>query len=134
MTGSGHALFFSRDKLWNNIYKYNPRKFQRNRMKSITNTVKTCFFLLILATLLMSPIRCARNTAEVEYYRNPVIFADYSDPDAIRVGKDFYLVSSSFAHTPGLPLLHSTDLIHWRTCHDVSKAARLFRFCHCING
>ena len=46
-------------------------------------------------------------------YKNPVINADYSDPDAIRVGDDYYLVSSSFNHAPGLPILHSKDLINW---------------------
>jgi beta-xylosidase len=44
---------------------------------------------------------------------NPVIHADYSDPDAIRVGDDFYMISSSFNHVPGLPILHSTDLVNW---------------------
>jgi len=39
--------------------------------------------------------------------------ADYSDPDAIRVGDDFYLVSSSFEDIPGLPILHSKDLVNW---------------------
>jgi beta-xylosidase len=47
-------------------------------------------------------------------YKNPVLNADYSDPDAIRVGDDFYLVSSSFNHVPGLPILHSRDLVNWR--------------------
>jgi len=46
-------------------------------------------------------------------YKNPVINADYSDPDAIRVGNDFYLVSSSFEDVPGLPILHSKDLVNW---------------------
>lgn len=46
-------------------------------------------------------------------YHNPVLFADYSDPDVIRDGKDFYLVASSFEFSPGLPLLHSLDLVHW---------------------
>jgi len=46
-------------------------------------------------------------------YKNPVLFADYSDPDVIRVGEDFYLVSSSFSHVPGLPILHSKDLVNW---------------------
>lgn len=46
-------------------------------------------------------------------YQNPVIHADYSDPDAIRVGGDFYMISSSFNHVPGLPILHSRDLINW---------------------
>jgi beta-xylosidase len=46
-------------------------------------------------------------------YCNPVIYADYSDPDVVRVGDDFYLTSSSFNCTPGLPLLHSRDLVNW---------------------
>ncbi|MBC7616243.1 MAG: glycoside hydrolase 43 family protein [Pedobacter sp.] len=46
-------------------------------------------------------------------YKNPVINADYSDPDAIRVGNDFYMVSSSFDAVPGLPILHSKDLVNW---------------------
>lgn len=46
-------------------------------------------------------------------YRNPVLQADYSDPDAIRVGDDFWMVSSSFSHVPGLPVLHSKDLVNW---------------------
>jgi beta-xylosidase len=46
-------------------------------------------------------------------YKNPVLYADYSDPDVIRVGSDFYLVASSFDAVPGLPLLHSVDLVHW---------------------
>ncbi|HUD90606.1 glycoside hydrolase 43 family protein [Sphingobium sp.] len=46
-------------------------------------------------------------------YSNPVLAGDYSDPDAVRVGDDFYLVSSSFTDVPGLPILHSRDLVNW---------------------
>ena len=46
-------------------------------------------------------------------YKNPIINADYSDPDAIRVGDDYYMVSSSFTHIPGLPILYSKDLVNW---------------------
>ncbi len=46
-------------------------------------------------------------------YKNPVLNADYSDPDAIRVGDDYYLVASSFDDMPGLPILHSKDLVNW---------------------
>lgn len=46
-------------------------------------------------------------------YRNPVLFADYSDPDVIRVGDDFYMVASSFNVMPGIPVLHSKDLVNW---------------------
>ena len=46
-------------------------------------------------------------------YKNPILHADYSDPDVIRVGDDFYLTSSSFNAVPGLPILHSKDLVNW---------------------
>ena len=46
-------------------------------------------------------------------YKNPVLYADYSDPDVIRVGNDFYMTASSFNCVPGLPLLHSIDLVNW---------------------
>lgn len=46
-------------------------------------------------------------------YRNPVIYADYSDPDVVRVGEDYWMTSSSFTDVPGLPLLHSRDLVNW---------------------
>ena len=47
------------------------------------------------------------------HYVNPVLNADYSDPDVCRVGNDFYMTSSSFACFPGLQILHSTDLVNW---------------------
>lgn len=46
-------------------------------------------------------------------YRNPVLYADYSDPDAIRVGDTYYMTASSFNYTPGLPILISKDLVNW---------------------
>jgi beta-xylosidase len=46
-------------------------------------------------------------------YQNPVLYADYSDPDACRVGDDYYLTSSSFNCLPGLQILHSKDLVNW---------------------
>ena len=46
-------------------------------------------------------------------YQNPVLPMDFSDPDAIRVGEDYYLISSSFTYLPGVPVLHSKDLVHW---------------------
>lgn len=54
-------------------------------------------------------------------YRNPIIHADYSDPDVIRVGDDFYMVSSSFNCVPGLPVLHSRDLVNWKIVNHVIR-------------
>jgi len=46
-------------------------------------------------------------------YRNPIIYADYSDPDACRVGDDYYMTASSFNCIPALQILHSKDLVNW---------------------
>ncbi len=54
-------------------------------------------------------------------YKNPIINADYSDPDAIRVGEDYYMTSSSFNNAPGLPILHSKDLVNWRLINHVFR-------------
>ena len=52
-------------------------------------------------------------------YRNPVLFTDYSDPDVIRVGEDYYMAASSFSNAPAVPLLHSRDLVNWRVVNYV---------------
>lgn len=57
-------------------------------------------------------------------YINPVLYADYSDPDVIRVGKDFYMVCSEF-HFMGMPVLHSKDLVNWTI---VGRVYREFKF------
>jgi len=46
-------------------------------------------------------------------YRNPVLAGDYSDPDVVRVGGDYYLAASSFTNVPGAPNQHSRDLVNW---------------------
>lgn len=46
-------------------------------------------------------------------YTNPILHADYSDPDVIKVGDDYYMTSSSFNAVPALPILHSKDLVNW---------------------
>ena len=51
-------------------------------------------------------------------YRNPVLNADYSDPDVIRVGDDFWLVASDF-HFVGVQVLHSRDLVNWELAGQV---------------
>lgn len=46
-------------------------------------------------------------------YLNPVLAGDYSDPDVIRVGEDYYAISSTFQFSPGMIVLHSKDLVNW---------------------
>lgn len=48
------------------------------------------------------------------WYKNPIIHADYSDPDVCAVGDDYYMTASSFNCVPGLPILHSKDLVNWK--------------------
>ncbi|OCG22859.1 glycoside hydrolase [Gilliamella sp. wkB108] len=55
----------------------------------------------------------------LDYYKNPIICADYSDPDIVRVNDDFFMVSSSFNHMPALPILHSKDLVNWQIINHV---------------
>lgn len=47
-------------------------------------------------------------------FNNPILFTDYSDPDVVKVGNDFYMTASSFNCVPGLPILHSKDLVNWQ--------------------
>jgi beta-xylosidase len=62
-------------------------------------------------------------------YQNPILNADYSDPDAIRVGDTYFLISSSFNSSPGLPLLESKDLVNWEIVgHALSRNVPLAHF------
>ena len=65
------------------------------------------------STLAQSPSETWNPNVGKDMYRNPIINADYSDPDVCRVGNDFYMTSSSFNCFPGLQILHSTDLVNW---------------------
>src|SRR5712691_5996629 len=74
-----------------------------------------------------SPIKAAGNPVSKVWladngdgtYKNPIIHADYSDPDVIRVGDDFFMTASSFNAVPGLPVLHSKDLVNWQLINHV---------------
>jgi beta-xylosidase len=54
-------------------------------------------------------------------YKNPILFSDYSDPDVIRLGDDFYMTASSFNSSPALPILHSKDLVNWQIVNHALK-------------
>ncbi|MBZ5576420.1 MAG: glycoside hydrolase 43 family protein [Acidobacteriia bacterium] len=82
----------------------------------------------LLATALAPPVRPA-DVSKVWVadqgdgtYQNPILHADYSDPDVIRIGEDFYLTASSFNAVPGLPILHSRDLVNWELIGHVYSA------------
>ena len=69
-------------------------------------------FSIITSALLLS---CSSRDGQgvVLTYTNPVLHTDYSDPDVVRAGDDYYMVASSFNCVPGLPVLHSRDLVSW---------------------
>lgn len=52
-------------------------------------------------------------------YRNPVIPADFSDIDCIKVGNDYYAISSTMQFSPGMAVIHSRDLVNWEICSHV---------------
>ena len=61
-------------------------------------------------------------------YTNPILFEDYSDPDVIRVGNLFYMTASSFNYVPGLPLLVSADLVHWKLVNYAARSIPMPQF------
>ncbi|PXX44215.1 glycoside hydrolase family 43 protein [Undibacterium pigrum] len=73
---------------------------------------------LLQACLLIASLTTPGFAAEIDTvktsYQNPIIHADYSDPDVIRVADRYYMTSSSFNSAPGLPLLESADMVHWQ--------------------
>lgn len=86
-------------------------------------TLLTALTLTTSATALAEPAKFSRFTYEgrsveqakpgPDQYRNPILSGYYPDPSITRVGDDYYLVLSSFAHFPGLPIFHSKDLVSW---------------------
>ncbi|WP_454760362.1 glycoside hydrolase family 43 protein [Caulobacter segnis] len=69
--------------------------------------------LLAATALVLAAPALAAPKSPAAVYRNPILPADYSDPDVIRVGDTYYLVASSFHFSPGVPILTSKDLVHW---------------------
>jgi len=76
------------------------------------NKTFICLILVLLSTLVQAQVWIPDNGDGT--YKNPIIYADYSDPDVIRVGDDYYMVASSFTCQPGIPVLHSKDLVNWK--------------------
>ena len=73
-----------------------------------------CFLGVLLSISLNSYGQVWNPEIDTNTYRNPIIHADYSDPDVVRVGDAFFMTASSFNATPGLPILYSNDMIHWK--------------------
>jgi xylan 1,4-beta-xylosidase len=74
--------------------------------------VKSILFYIGFGLGLM--LAAARPVTAQLQYRNPILAGFYPDPSICRVGRDYYLVNSTFAYYPGLPVFHSRDLVNWR--------------------
>ena len=82
--------------------------------------MKSIVFSILLGSCLVPSVQAQNYVSKVWVadqgdgtYKNPVLYADYSDPDVCRVGDDFYMTSSSFGCLPALQILHSKDLVNW---------------------
>jgi beta-xylosidase len=88
------------------------------------NKYLTSILAFCLLGLYSTPLYAQKNDSQISKvwvadngdgtYKNPILYADYSDPDVERVGDDYYMVASSFNCVPGLPVLHSKDLVNWQ--------------------
>lgn len=67
-------------------------------------------FVYILQLVVIQQL-CAQQPG---YYNNPILAGFYPDPSICRAGEDYYIVNSSFAYYPGLPIFHSKDLVNWK--------------------
>lgn len=93
--------------------------------------------LLVIATLLV-----CRFGASAQWvpdlgngtYKNPVIHADYSDPDVIRTSDDYWMVASSFTCFPGIPVLHSRDMVNWEIVNHVYPRLPLGKYDRPVHG
>lgn len=85
-------------------------------------SLRTCFLLSMFGYTLFqgcsSPVQQQEQQQEqaqqTTQFKNPIFPGFYPDPGIIRVEDDYYLVHSTFAYFPGVPLFHSKDLVHWR--------------------
>lgn len=66
-------------------------------------------FLLLAATITSNAVEVADKST----FANPMLWADVPDPDVIRVGDDFYMVSTTMHLMPGCPIMRSKDLVNW---------------------
>lgn len=68
----------------------------------------------LAAVVLLAFLNCHQVQAQTMEMVNPLTYTDIPDNDVIRVGEDFYMVSTTMFFCPGAPVMHSKDLVHWR--------------------
>ena len=85
-------------------------------MRATSRWLKTTWRIVLLSLAVRAPTGLAQTWSADNgngTYSNPLFYEEFSDPDLIRVGSDFYLTGTTMHSMPGLPILHSTDLVNW---------------------
>jgi xylan 1,4-beta-xylosidase len=87
----------------------------RNKLKRYLGLRKSFLFLIALYLMFSKNSLAYAWQADNEdgTFKNPIMFADYPDPSMIRVGKYFYLATSTFVNSPGLVICRSEDMVNW---------------------
>jgi beta-xylosidase len=85
-------------------------------MRLHRRTLLQALLITVFFSIFVSGGNESRATAETSQaqFHNPILFADYSDPDVIRDGAHYYLIASTFHFVPGIPILESQDLVNWK--------------------
>lgn len=108
MTGCGLSeIFINFGGIMNLTHE---RHMMKNRLKIILAAAFMCLPMTVASQVVSETWVSDQGDGT---YINPVLHADYSDPDVIRVGDTFYMTASSFQTAPGLPILTSPDLVNW---------------------
>ena len=91
-------------------------------------------FIVLLIACMMPLFSMAQNDTDTRWgdlgngtFANPVLHADYSDPDIIRVGNKYYMTCSEF-HYMGMPVLESTDMVNWTIVAQVYNQINMDKF------
>jgi len=101
-------------------------------MKTIKNLLNRLSIVLLMLTISSSAIKAQKTHSDNGdgTYTNPVIAADFPDPDVIRVDDTYYMVTTTMFVFPGVSVLKSHDLVNWEYC---SNAVPRFDFSPCYN-
>lgn len=83
----------------------------KDRMKKVWLGLNCLFLFVVIGCTNMKQKSTAEN--ETDSIANPIIYADVPDVDVIRVGSDYYMVSTTAHMSPGAPIMHSKDLVNW---------------------
>ena len=94
-------------------YASHPNGSKDNTHTQASGALAICTMFVDSLRVRIPALRKHIARQRVELYTNPIINADYSDPDVIAVNGEYWMTASSFDQIPGLPILHSTDLVNW---------------------